>query len=654
MQVALDRVAQNRTTITIAHRLSTIKKADRIVVLKKGKVVEQGTHDSLIANEGGVYATLVNAQALSLGEPAEASDESVEAEDDDQSLMREKSHAKSEAVDKPKSKKTRQRGLFASFGRFFYESKSQWYLMIITLIFNACAAAGSVLQSWLFAQVVFVFKYTGSKLNSESEFWGKMWAVLATGIGLSYFGGFFASTRLATIVRAKYQKQYFESILFQKTSFFDEEDHSQGTMTSRAASDPRQLEELMGANMASVCISIFTIIGAVAIAFSFGWKLSFVGIGVVMPLILGSSYWRFKYELSFEKMNNEVFAESSKFASESIAAFRTVTSLTLEEFICQRFEKLCREHTIKAYKKARWVSLLFAFSDSATLPCQALLFFYGSRLLASGEYGIINYLVIMMATMQGAESAGQGLSFGPNAAQASAAANRMLDMRESRMNDEVNDGQKIPDSEGGMKIELRNLHFKYPTRDVPVFKGLNLTIEKGQFAALVGASGCGKTSIISLLERSVCWIVCGTTDANYLAGSMTLMAARSSAMMLIFADYNIMPTDDNCLWLPKKPRSCRVSLSFLYALETTSNLPYTFYNRDNQRQCSSRRRPVLRDGRAAAPSLPRRLDSRFCDLSTRRLQHQHRLARCFAVWRPEAARRHRPSSHQRAEPAPPR
>jgi ABC-type multidrug transport system fused ATPase/permease subunit len=45
------------------------------------------------------------------------------------------------------------------------------------------------------------------------------------------------------------------------------------------------------------------------------------------------------------------------------------------------------------------------------------------------------------------------------------------------------------------------LWFKYPTRDIPIFTGLNLTIKKGQFAALVGASGCGKTSIVSLIER---------------------------------------------------------------------------------------------------------------------------------------------------------
>lgn len=77
VQAALDRVAQNRTTITIAHRLSTVKKADRIVVIKKGSLVESGTHQSLMAHQGGLYAALVNAQALSLGDRIdEAADDS--------------------------------------------------------------------------------------------------------------------------------------------------------------------------------------------------------------------------------------------------------------------------------------------------------------------------------------------------------------------------------------------------------------------------------------------------------------------------------------------------------------------------------------------------------------------------------------------------
>jgi ATP-binding cassette subfamily B (MDR/TAP) protein 1 len=67
VQEALDRVAKNRTTITIAHRLSTIRKADKIIVLAKGKAIEQGTHEELLKNSDGIYYGLVNAQQLTLG-----------------------------------------------------------------------------------------------------------------------------------------------------------------------------------------------------------------------------------------------------------------------------------------------------------------------------------------------------------------------------------------------------------------------------------------------------------------------------------------------------------------------------------------------------------------------------------------------------------
>jgi ATP-binding cassette subfamily B protein len=62
IQKALDNLVKGRTTIAIAHRLSTLQKADRLVVLDRGQVVEEGAHDDLMAREGA-YFRLYQAQA---------------------------------------------------------------------------------------------------------------------------------------------------------------------------------------------------------------------------------------------------------------------------------------------------------------------------------------------------------------------------------------------------------------------------------------------------------------------------------------------------------------------------------------------------------------------------------------------------------------
>ena len=61
VQEALDRLMEGRTTLVIAHRLSTVRDADRVVVLDGGRVVEEGTHDALLARNG-LYRRLVERQ----------------------------------------------------------------------------------------------------------------------------------------------------------------------------------------------------------------------------------------------------------------------------------------------------------------------------------------------------------------------------------------------------------------------------------------------------------------------------------------------------------------------------------------------------------------------------------------------------------------
>ena len=63
IQDALHKLIQGKTTIVIAHRLSTIREMDRIIVLEKGKIIEDGNHEELSIKKGGLYKKLWDLQA---------------------------------------------------------------------------------------------------------------------------------------------------------------------------------------------------------------------------------------------------------------------------------------------------------------------------------------------------------------------------------------------------------------------------------------------------------------------------------------------------------------------------------------------------------------------------------------------------------------
>ena len=348
--------------------------------------------------------------------------------------------------------------------------------------------------------------------------------------------------------KSLYRKEYFRNMVIKPISFFDQEDNSVGTLTARLATDPTQLQQLLGMNMAMVFISVFNVIGCTAISLYFGWKFALVVIAASMPIILGCGYYRVRHEVKFESRNNEVFAESAKFATEAIRAIRTVAALTLEKTICSKYEALLDDHIRKSFIEARYSMVLFAASDSLVLLCMAFALWYGGTLLSRFEYQPFNFFVIYYAILQVSQhkhlpesllmvcrvawlpDSGSALDrvsserlecragclLPVDIAQVTAAATRIQDMRvddpyphskastrPTRPDTAVSKRYMIPLTtiQKGADITFRDVWFTYPTRPNPVLKGLSLSIKHGQFAAFVGPSGSGKTTIISLLER---------------------------------------------------------------------------------------------------------------------------------------------------------
>ncbi|KAL6160513.1 ABC-type transporter tr06 [Exserohilum turcicum] len=535
VQQALDRVSKNRTTIVIAHRLSTIKRAHKIVVLRKGYRVEQGTHDELLGIPAGVYAGLVHAQNIAVEAETETeTDELVlrqiktadsEVVEDKQKMTTTMTSSSSDA---PKTEEQeaayKQRGLLASLGRLLYEQRSHWALFIMASLGILASGAVWPLQAWIFAQVVNVFTLPPDQLVDKGNFWAGMFGVLAGGTFVSYYLMGFACHLMAVAVALQYRQEYLRNLMRKHMAFFDEQPHSPGSLTSRVSADTTQLQQLMATEMGMALIAVVNVAGCIIISFMYGWKLSLVGIFTALPLILAAGYLRMRLEMEFEKSNARVFEHSSQFGAEAVGAFRTVLSLLMHDVIGDRYDALLRRHVREAVSRAKYSTLVFAGSDSIELACMALTFWYGGTLLAAREYSNVDFFVIYQAIISGAVAAGTFFSFAPNMAQATGAANRILSMRpqpsssssSSKASSSPSTQLDLNPSRNGIGIDFQNVSFTYPTRSTRVLSNLSLSIQPGQFAALVGASGSGKSTVIALLERfyepSAGRILCNAQD----------------------------------------------------------------------------------------------------------------------------------------------
>ncbi|RGP59629.1 hypothetical protein FLONG3_11145 [Fusarium longipes] len=513
VQQALDKASEGRTTIVIAHKLATIRKADNIVVMSKGSIIEQGSHDFLIA-QGGAYAKLVKIQNLAVDNDSthtatEEQEFVPEVEKEDLDITKTVTQYETHVQERLEAGKEhgnydnhKQMGIFYVIYRLIRESPEvAWsYFFVLAGCLGAVAAFPG--QAILLAHVVDVFTLTGDSMRDRGNFYASMFIVLAAGLLVSYFVLGYATNTIAQFLSHKLRKQSLRDMLRQDLQFFDREENSTGALASRIDSNPQSILELMGFNVALILIAILNLAACSLMAIIHSWKLGLVVVCAGLPPLVSSGYFKIRLDAKLDRDTSKRYSTSASVASEAITAIRTVSSLAIEESVLDKYVNELNGAVTGSKNDLFRIMIFFALTQSIEYWFQALGFWYGCRLLSEGDISMYNFFVAFLGVFYSGQASAQLFQFSTSITKGVNAANyifwlNQLEPNVQETSENCNSGPK-----SGGPIVLDNVRFSYPLRPhAPVLRGIDLNVKPGQFVALVGASGCGKSTMIAMLER---------------------------------------------------------------------------------------------------------------------------------------------------------
>ena len=520
VQAALDVAAQGRTTIVIAHRLSTIKTADNIVVMSQGRIVEQGSHDELLEKKSAYY-NLVEAQRISAENEEKNAEENAEMDESEQELVTSLTPEKQitrEKLERSTTNKSVSSAILESRNSGSGRHYSLWtlikvvgsfnqkevHIMLVGLVFSIIAGAGNPTQSVFFAEEIVALSQPRalySKLRHDADFWSLMYLMLALVQILSFSAQGIAFAYCSERLVHRARDKAFRNMLRQDIAFFDEERNTAGALTSFLSTETTHLAGMSGVTLGTILVVCTTLIAAIALSCAMNYKLALVCTATI-PILLACGFLRFWMLGRFHNRAKKAYESSASFACEATAAIRTVASLTREEDVWERYHQNLVAQEKRSLESVLRSSVLYASSQSFMFLCTALGFWYGGTLLGNKEITELHFFICFSAIIFGAQSAGTIFSFAPDMGKAKQAAKELKTLfdRVPAIDSWSQDGERFSDMEG--TIEFRDVHFRYPTRpEQPVLRGLNLTVKPGQYVALVGSSGCGKSTTIALMER---------------------------------------------------------------------------------------------------------------------------------------------------------
>lgn len=338
--------------------------------------------------------------------------------------------------------------------------------------------------------------------NTPSEI--RKWSLIYVAIGGASFFGNFAQLAFLGIsgegLTRLLRRSAFRSIMKQEMGFFDEKKHSLGALTTRLATEATLVKGVTGDTLGAASFAVSTVLTGFIIAYAACWRVALV-VTSVFPLIALSGAIQLKLMTGFDADSEKKFADAGAIASEAVDNFDTVAAIGVQDAFIHRYNEELEIPIKNGRQTALIAGIALGISEFLAQALWAVSFWVGSIFVRDGYCNFPELMKAITGLLFAGMMLGNVSSQLPDLSKSKVAATkifRLLD-RVSSIDPSLKSGER---SSITGDVATDSVCFQYPTRpDVPVLRGISVEVSQGKTLALVGASGCGKSTIVALLER---------------------------------------------------------------------------------------------------------------------------------------------------------